>query len=213
MPRKRKNRLAENIGDFAGPNADRENIEKLAKAAEEANKKIGHNSEPSDEIIKRNADAIEVALVEIDAALRIVQAARAGLAVARKNAKTDFGSKGWVDSVEAAVKLKRAAEKGGSGEIVTEHRQMGRILRLLDTPLGTQFGLFDVAADKDDPVTAKPTMDAELQGQHAWANNEPISNNPFTPGSEEFVAWEAGHNNAMAAHARKMAPNGDAASH
>jgi hypothetical protein len=215
MPRKpKKNRLAENIGDFAGPDADRENIEKLAKAAADNNAKIGHNGgDPPDEVIKRNADAIEVALVEIDAALRIVQTARAGLAVARKNAKTDFGSKSWVDSVEAAVKLKRAAEKGGSGEIVTEHRQMGRILRLLDTPLGHQFGLFDVGADKDDPVVAKPAMDAELQGQHAWANNEPISNNPFTPGSEEFVAWETGHNNAMAAHARKMAPNGDAASH
>jgi hypothetical protein len=50
------------------------------------------------------------------------------------------------------------------------------------------------------------------QGQHAWANNEPISNNPFTPGTDDFVAWETGHNNAMAAAARKMG-GGEASAH
>lgn len=208
MPRKPRNRRAENLGDFAGPDADRENIEKLAKAAEDANNKIGHNSgDPADEVIKRNADAIEVALVEIDAALRIVQTARAGLSVARKNAKTDFGSKGWVDSVEAAVKLKRAAEKGGSGEIVTEHRQMGRILRLLDTPLGHQYGLFASIEDGDKTATngsATSAMDAELQGQAAWRNKEPAENNPFTPGTENFVQWAQGFANAEAAALQQL---------
>jgi len=209
MARRKSNRRAENLGDFAGPDADRENIEKLAAAAEAANAKAGHNSgEPPDEVIKRNADAIEVALVELDAALRIVQGARAGLGVARKTAKTDLGSKAWVDSIVAAVKLKREADKGGTGDIVAEHRQMGRVLRLLDTPLGVQFGLYGmlVEADKANGV-ASTAMDAELQGQAAWRNNEPSSNNPFTPGTEDFVAWDTGHNNAMAAHARKMGPS------
>jgi hypothetical protein len=212
MARKPKNKMAENIGDFAGPDADRENIEKLAKAAEEANAKAGHNSgEPPDEVIKRNADAIEVSLVELDAALKIVQGARAALKVSRDTAKTDLGSKAWVDSIVAAVKLKREASKGGSSSIVAEHRQMGRVLRLLDTPLGVQFGLYsfpDMLAEAD----KANGMDAELQGQHAWSNNEPLSNNPFTPGTEDFVAWETGHNNAMAAHARKMGP-GEGAAH
>ena len=137
---KRKNRRAENLGDFAGPDHDKEQIDKLAKSAAAENAKIGHNgSEPPDEVVMRNAAAIEVAISEIDAALRIVQKARADFAVARKTAKTDLGSKAWVDSVVAAVKLKRSAEKGGMGEIVTEHRQMGRILRLMNCPLGTQF--------------------------------------------------------------------------
>lgn len=215
MVKRKNNKMAENIGDFAGPDADRENIEKLAKHAEEANAKAGHNSgEPPDEVIKRNADAIEVALVELDAALRIVQGARANLGAARKTAKTDLGSKAWVDSVVDAVKLKRVAEKGGSSEIVTEHRQMGRVLRLLDTPLGHQFGLYNMLAEADAANGVAPSaMDAELQGQHAWANNEPISNNPFTPGTENFVQWETGHNNAMAAHARKMGPEGEASTH
>lgn len=215
---KRKNRAAENLGDFAGPNADAENLEKLAKAAQERNKKIGHNSgEPSDEVIARNFDAIEVALNEIDAAGRIMQKARADLAAVRKTAKTDFGgNKTWVDSVEAAVKLKRQGDKGGAGSIVTEHRQIGRALRIKCVPLGTQFNLFAVPADEENSNTAAPSkaMDAELQGQHAWSNSEPISNNPFTPGTEDFVAWETGFNNALAAHARTMGPNGgEAAAH
>lgn len=211
MPRQRKNRRAENLGDFAGPDADIENIEKLSAAAAKANG-AGHNSgEPPDEVIKRNADAIEVALVELDAALRIVQGARASLGVARKTAKTDLGSKAWVDSVVAAVKLKREAEKGGSGEIVSEHRQMGRVLRLLDTPLGHQYGLFALLDGGSEAAAAPTAMDAELQGQHAQRNNESISNNPFTPGSENFVQWEQGWNNAMAAQVRKMGPSGEAA--
>lgn len=207
---KRKNRRAENLGDFAGPDAERENIEKLAKAAEEANKKIGHNSgDPGDEVIARNFDAIEVALVEIDAAARIMQKARADLAAVRKTAKTDLGSKAWVDSIEAAVKLKRQGDKGGVGEIVTEHRQIGRALRVKGVPLGTQFNLFampEETAEADAGPAKTNGMDAELQGQHAWSNNEPISNNPFVQGTDNFVAWETGFNNAMSAAARKMGP-------
>lgn len=212
---KRKNRMAENIGDFAGPDADRESIEKLAKAAEEANKKIGHNGgEPLDEVLKRNADAIEVALVELDAALRIVQGARASLGAARKTAKTDLGSKAWVESVVAAVKLKRQAEKGGSSGIVTEHRQMGRILRLLNTPLGYQFNLFAMPEETGEAVAGAPSaMDAELQGQHAYSNSEDRGNNPFQQGTEDFVSWDTGFMNAMAAKARSMGPDAEVATH
>lgn len=215
MARKAKNKLAENIGDFAGPDADRENIEKLAKAAEEANKKIGHNSgEPTDDVIERNFDAIEVALNEIDAAGRIMQKARQAYGAVLKTAKTDFGSKTWAESVDAAVKLKRQTDKSGAGGLVTEHRQIGRILRVKNVPIGTQFNLFTVADEATEGKPSAPVgMDAELQGQHAWSNNEPISNNPFTPGTDDFVAWEAGHNNAMAAHARKMGPDGETAAH
>lgn len=195
MPRKPRNKRAENLADFAGPDADHENIEKLAKAAAESNSKIGHNSgEPSDEVLKRNADAIEVAWVEIDAAMRIVQAARAGLAVARKNAKTDFGAKSWVDSVEAAIKLKRAADKGGSSEIVSEHRQIGRALRVMGCALGTQFNLFASPADDVAPKDEK-TIEAEatLAGEHAGLNGEPKENNPHQAGTPQWFGWNNGH--------------------
>jgi hypothetical protein len=216
MARKPKNKMAENIGDFAGPDADRENIEKLAKAAEEANAKAGHNSgEPPDEVISRTFNAIEVAWSEIDAAGRIMQKARAGLAAARKTAKTDCGAKSWVDSVEAAVKLKRQTDKSGAGELVTEHRQIGRVLRIMNVPIGTQFNLFAVREDGVEGKTgAAPSgMDAELQGQHAFSNSEDRGNNPFQQGSEDFVAWDTGFMNAMSATARKMGPDGEAAAH
>lgn len=196
----------------------KDEIEKLAKGRGKATKPgPGHNSkEPPDETIQTCASHIEAALIEIDEAAKVMASARGKLSAARKLTKKDCGSKAWADSIESAIKLKRAASKGGTGEIVTEHRQMGRVLRLLDSPLGTQFNLFTVA-DEPEASGAKngpsPGMDAELQGQHAWANNEPISNNPFQPGTEEFVAWETGHNNAMAAHARKMKPGGEAAAH
>lgn len=213
MAKPRKSRRAPNLGDHAGPDHDQEQIEKLSKAAKKANGNAGHNSgEPPDEVVQRNAAAIEVALSEVDAALRIVQTARANLGVARKTAKTDLGSKAWVDSVVAAVKLKRQAEKGGTGEIVTEHRQMGRVLRLLNVPLFTQFNLFS-GAETEIPAElgGKNGMDAELQGQHAWRNSEPESNNPFPAGTENHVMWQQGFRNAMSAHAGTMGKTGDAA--
>lgn len=195
MARKPKNKMAENIGDFAGPDADRENIEKLAKAAEEANAKAGHNSgEPADEVLDRNFDAIEVAWNDIDAAGRIMQKARAALAATRKTAKTDCGSKAWVDSIEASVKLKRQTDKSGSSELVAEHRQIGRILRLKNVPLGTQFGLYafpevEPEAPKDEKTIAN---EAYLAGEHAGLNGEPKENCPHHAGTPQAFGWRNG---------------------
>lgn len=189
----RTNRAAEHA-DFAGPDADKANIERLAAAAQEANAKTGHNGgEPLDEVIKRNADAIEVALIEIDTAMRTVQTARAGLAAAQKTAKTDLGSKEWVDSVVAAVKLKRQAAKGGASSIVSEHRQMGRVLRLLDTPLGSQYNLFampDAEEIKADPV--KSEAEATTAGEAAGRAGAPIDHCPHTPGTALAFGWRNG---------------------
>lgn len=208
---KKKNRRAENLGDFAGPDHDKEQIEKLAKSAAAENAKIGHNgSEPPDEVVQRNAAAIEVALSDVDAALRIVQQARANLGVARKTAKTDLGSKAWVDSVVAAVKLKRDADKGGMGEIVQEHRQMGRVLRLINCPLGTQFNLFSVAEEDTDGAK----MDAALQGEQAGREGVPRDNNPFTPGKPDWFAWNNGWQVGQDVIAQTLGRgNGEAAAH
>lgn len=207
----RTNRTADHA-DFSGPDADKANIERLAAAAKEANAKAGHNSgEPLDEVIKRNADAIEVALIEIDTAMRTVQAARAGLAAAQKTAKTDLGSKEWVESVKAAVKLKRAAAKGGTSSIVSEHRQMGRVLRLLDTPLGVQFNLFAMPTDEEikaDPV--KSEAEATLAGEKAGREGQPMDNCPHTPGSAEAFAWRNAWQRGFDAAAEALA-RGDVA--
>lgn len=203
--RGRRGLQAQNLGDFAGGDADKETIEKLAEAAKKANEKGGHNSEPPDEVVSRNFDSIELALIEIDNAARIMQKARAGLKAARDTAKTDCGSKAWADSIVASVKLKRQGEKGGNGELVTEHRQIGRILRLKGVPLGVQFKLFafEEGADDGAPVAA---MDAELQGQHAYSNGEPMTNNPFDAVSQtEFHNdWKHGWTQAQTATANSM---------
>lgn len=189
-------RAAANLGDHAGPDADRANIERLAEAAKAANAKGGHNSEPSADALRSSANEIEVALVEIDGAAKIMGSARAKLATARKVSKSLLGSKTWVDSVEAAVKLKRASDKGGMGGIVTEHRQIGMVMRAIDCPLYTQFNLFAVAEGTAEAETPKDekTLEAEatLAGEHAGLNGEPKENCPHQPGTPQAFGWRNG---------------------
>lgn len=191
---KRKNRVPENVSDFAGPDADQENIEKLAAAAKAANEKGGHNSEPTTDALRSAANEIEVALVEIDGATRILQSARQKLATARKASKGLLGSKAWVDSVEAAVKLKRQSDKGSTGEIVTEHRQMGAVLKAIDSPLYKDFKLFAFDEPVGDPPKDDRTVanEAFLAGEHAGLNGEPKDACPHQPGTPEAFGWRNG---------------------
>lgn len=198
MARKPRTKRPENLADFAGPDADRENMEKLAAAAKEANARGGHNSEPTLDALRSSANEIEVALVEIDGAAKIMGSARAKLATARKVSKSLLGSKTWVDSVEAAVKLKRASDKGGMGGIVTEHRQIGAVMRAIECPLYTQFNLFAVAEDAAEPGATKDEKSVEreawMAGEHAGMNGEPKGNNPHQgqPGSPKWFEWNNG---------------------
>lgn len=209
MSRKPRNRREENLSDFAGENADQAAIETLANAAANANKKAkGKNvGEASDETVGMHVNLIKAAEIEWRE-LRDKAAQAQG--VLRNRYKVAKGDGVDVDSLKLAFRI---AERS-SGEVVSEQRNIGRYLRIMGSPLGTQWSLFDDADEVDGhgKPAEKPGFDAELQGQHAWANNEPISNNPFTPGTENFVAWETGHNNAMAAAVRKMGP-GEASAH
>jgi hypothetical protein len=218
MARKPRGKLAENLADHAGPDHDKETIEKLAEAAKAANAKAGHNSgNPPPEVLKRNSDAIELGLREIHAAQKLVQAARANFATTRSTAETDTGSKGCVNSIVKAVKMDLEAEKGGAGEQVTEHRQIGAVLRARNSPLGTQWNLF---AMPDEEATEGgngkvAAMDAELQGQHAYSNSEPLTNNPFDPvtQAELYNDWRHGWVQAQNAKARSMGMGGEGAAH
>lgn len=198
MAKKPNAQRAQTQSDFANPDADKENIERIAaaRAAENKSAGVGHNSDPSPEAIKRSFNAIEAALVEIDAAGRIMQKARAELQAAEKTAKTDLGSKSWVQSVKDSVKLKRMADKGGQGSIVTEHRQMGVVLKTMNVPLYTQFKLFEMPEESETTTEgakiATPAT-AYLRGEHAYKEEAPADSNPFTPGSEQFVSWANGY--------------------
>lgn len=196
MAKRGQRRVAPVVAAFAGGDADKENLDKLAAAAAEdaARHKSGANGgEPPDEVVSRNADAIEVALIEIENVGRLMQKARSDLSAAEKTAKVDLGSKGWVTSIKEAIKLKRQAAKGGAGEMVTEHRQIGRVLRLLDVPIGTQLYLLPPEEDPAQPKDEKAIeAEATLAGEHAGLNGEPKENCPHQPGSPEAFGWRNG---------------------
>lgn len=199
-----RGRRAENHSDFAGPDANKEAIETLARAAAKKNK--GGNAGPvSDEQILRHIELIQGAELEYDEA-RDATATKSGILRNRyKVAKSDGVD---IESLKLALKL----AKRSAGEVVTEHRNVGRIIRLMNLPIGHQFELFSVPADEQEANGKSTAMDAELQGQHAYSNGEPLTNNPFHPAeaTERYNEWRSGWLNAQAAKARGMAARGDA---
>lgn len=199
---------AEDHGDFAGENQDKERLEQLTREAAKANAKIGHNSEPSDEIKNRNRDAIMVALAEIDAAGRIMQKARAAFGAAKKTAKTDMGSQAWADACVEAAKEMRSADKGGMGGRVSEHRMIGAFLRAAQHPLYHQFDMFRVKEDEPAESPAKPVSEADAyaMGEAAYKNGEPRENADTVgqPGSQQWFQFERGWDDAFDANKRDV---------
>lgn len=207
---RRKTQAAGNLSDFVEGDADQEQLARLAKAREAEVAKIGDNSgEPPAEVLKRNADAIELGLLEINRAQKLVQTARAEFKAIRDTAKNDFGgSRSWVQATVDAVKDKLACAKGGTGEIVTSYRQKGVVLRLLDDcPLGTQYGLFPEPTPAVEQSQAQQESEAELAGQHAYSNGEQLVNNPHVQGTPKYFGWSKGWKNAQDATARGMGPS------
>ena len=63
--RKTPTRREENLDDFAGPDAEKDAIDRLAKSAAEANKKAGKNvGEAADETVGMHVNLIKAAKVE-----------------------------------------------------------------------------------------------------------------------------------------------------
>lgn len=185
-------------------------IEKAARsrAAENKKKGIGHNSASiTDDELKRQTEHCISLYGDLMVAKGLYDKAngawRAGIDIAKE---AGASKKELVDYIKDRFKR----SKDGDGPTVTYHRNYGRLLRVMNDPIGTQWGLFDVRGDNEvDETTGKPAsaaMDAELQGQAAWRNNEPESNNQYPPGTEEHVDWQRGFRNAMAAAAREMGP-------
>lgn len=197
-------RRTQNHSDFSGPDANKEAIETLSKAAAKKNK--GSNAGPvSDEQILRHIELIQAAELEYDEA-RDETSIKSGILRNRyKVAKSDGVD---IESLKLALKL----AKRSTGEVVTEHRNVGRIIRLMNLPIGHQFELFSVPADEEATDGKPSAMDAELQGQHSYGNSEPLTNNPFHPAeqTELYNEWRSGWMNAQAANARRLAATGDA---
>lgn len=139
--RRSTTRRAADQADFAGPDADREAIERLARAARLANERQDsrHGGGVPDEVLQRHTLLIEAAQAELDEVMGEAAKLRGVLGNRRKVAKSDGCD---VDAIVQALRLKKQAGIGGSEPIVTRHRMVGRILGLLGHPLGTQFNLF-----------------------------------------------------------------------
>ena len=188
---KKKRERATNHADFAGADAHAEAVDKLADAGAKENEKRGKNAGPiSDEAMLRHIELIQGAELEYDEA-RDAAAVKSGILRNRyKVAKND-----GVD-IEA-LKLALRLAKRSSGEVVTEHRAVRRIILLMNLPIGHQFDLFKVAGD-DEPETAptdEKTLEAEatLAGEHAGLNGEPRENNPHPAGTPKWFGWNNGH--------------------
>jgi hypothetical protein len=216
MARRRK---AADTSDFDGNSRGEglENIEKAAasRAAETKKKGIGHNSGSiTDDELKRQTEHCISLYGDLMVAKGLYDKAngawRAGIDIAKE---AGAPKKELVDYIKG--RAERA--KNGDGPMVAYHRNYGRLARLMNDPIGTQWGLFEVRGDNEiDEATGKPAsaaMDAELQGQAAFRNGEPCEP-PFQPATEEFVLFEQGWKNAERATAMQMAPGAaDATAH
>lgn len=183
MSRKPRNRREENLSDFAGPNADQEAIETLANAAAAANKKAkGKNvGEASDETVGMHVNLIKAAEIEWR---ELRDKASQAQGVLRNRYKTAKGDGVDVDSLKLALRIAERA----SGEVISEQRNVGRYLRIMGSPIGTQFSLgFD---EIDAPVQE---LDASAAGEQAGLNGEPAGNCPYQAGTEQAFAWRNGH--------------------
>lgn len=109
----------------------------------------------------------------------------------------------------------RGIRKGAMGAMVTGERRYRQLLKYMESPLYTQFTLWAIEPEETgEGASTVSAMDAELQGQHAYANNEPLTNNPFDPvtKTELYNDWAHGWKQAQNANARGMGPSDATAS-
>lgn len=197
--------------EFAGPDAEQEAIEKIAAARAAAEKETGDNGGPllDEAAWQRACNEYMAEMLAIEDLNRQKAEISGRISSIRKVAKK-LGVD-W-DTVKRYHEDHKRIRKGGMGALVTGERRYRNLLKLMRSPLGTQFSLWDVEAEEPERHRPGPFgklragMDAELQGQHAFSNREDRGNNPFTQGTEDFVAWDTGFMNAMSAAAREMAP-------
>lgn len=184
-------------GEFLGKDPEQEAIAKIAEARAAAEKEKGDNGGPIlDENAWRRASLELVAeQIEFDALGEKVAEVRGRISSIKKVAEKCGVD--W-DVVKLYAKYAKRIRIGETGEIVTEQRRLASLMKIMDCPLHTQFGLFPELVEETG-APSRPGMDAELQGQHAYRNKEPRENNPFQPGTQEHVDWGQGWNAAQTA--------------
>lgn len=143
----------------------------------------GHNGGPdgsnvSDEIYSRYLGKIETAEAAYDRAAERAKSLKGELRSVYSAAKDDGVN---IDAVKEA----RAKHKLDHTTVAQDFKDVGRVLRLMKSPLATQLSLFDAPQ-------WPPEVEAKLAGTMAGRNAEPVDNNPHNPGTAEFNSWRAG---------------------
>ncbi len=205
--------------EFAGPDAERDAIEKIAAAkaaATEAEQDAGDNGGPlmDEDAWRRAANELCAEQIEIDALMDKVAEVRGRISSIKKVAEKCGVD--W-DVIKLYAKYQKRIRIGEMGAVVTEHRRLGQLMELMDCPLFTQFELFKLPADQLAEGGAKaPEMEAELLGQHSYSQGALLTDNPFHAATDvqRHNEWRHGWTQAQNANARSMAPDsGEGATH
>lgn len=203
----------EGADEFLGDDPEKEAIEKIAAAKEAAatEAKGDNGGPPMDEAAWRRAALESVAEdIEIEDLQEQIAECRGRLSSIRKVAQSCGVD--W-DVVKIYRKDAKRIRNGEMGAMVTEERRYRWLLKVMASPLSTQFSLWDYAEDAGGaPAGAKPEMEAELQGQHSYSQGAALTDNPFhaVTDTERHNEWRHGWVQAQNANARSMAPNGTA---
>ena len=147
----------------------------------------GHNSRPGlpsgggppDEVYLRWLSKIETADIAYDKAAEISKKRKSELSNVYAGAKDDGCD---VD----AIKKARREHARAVADVAAEYSNIGRILRLMRSPLAEQLDLFKTP-DWPEPVNAN------LQGYRVGRAAGSLDECPFEPGTETFASWRTGY--------------------
>jgi hypothetical protein len=123
-------------------------------------------------------DLIKAKLAQIDAAREVVRKRTGELRTLKKSAEAD-----GLDNL--ALKEAMLIEEKPVGETIQHQRNVGRYLRIMDVPIGTQWNMFEEKSDED-------SLDIFAQGEQAGREGVSADQNPGIPGSTKFERWAEG---------------------
>jgi hypothetical protein len=151
----------------------------------------GHNSSaglpdggPPDEVYQRWLSKIETAENAYDRAAENSKKRKSELGNIYTGAKDDGCD---ID----AIKRARKEAKRAAADVAAEFANIGRVLRIMKSPLQLELGLFS-QPDWPEPVSAN------LHGYRVGKAGGSIDECPHIPGTESFAAWMTGHEGGQA---------------
>lgn len=216
--KKSANRQLEGAGEFLGADTEKEALDRIAAAKAAAETEAEQdNGGPvptlRDEAAwRRAANELKAETIELEALAEKVAEVRGRISSIKKVAEKCGVD--W-DVVKLYNKYEARIRKGGMGEIVTEQRRLGALMRYMESPLHTQFSMFPEEATTEEAKAANDALDAELQGQLAYRQGAKLTDNIYNAATdtEKHNDWHRGWVNAQNATAASMGPGEGEAAH